>query len=433
VAPSGATSNQALDATIISPPPTRHGMAAIDPALAVTVAVPAAPPSTHGGSAAPAPMAAMPAAAVPAPAPPAARSGPPVAIIGGIAAVLVVGVAGVFVMRGGSEPPATDAAPAAATMTPGDPSVPAMYDGAPATDAPSAPAAPTTPVPTPPPGRSAATAPAAPGTTPGTAPGTTAKPAVPAKGAMPPPPDLTAEAAKRMDVARAKLRSNLLDQGVADLRAIVTEFPGTTVAADAAFLAADALTRAGRTDDAMAAHVEFENRFANDSRLAESQLALADLTLKSRRPNREDAAREAYGRAAAAAPGTDTALRALQARIAIEERRKLKERDAAVGKDMPASFATLRTLADQFPASPHGMLALYRLGAGYADNDQWEMAARAWTDLANRYPDNPNDAWWLLGELYERRLRDNTRAQAAYAQVPQSSKRYQDAQRKLRR
>lgn len=433
VAPSGATSNQALDATIISPPPTRHGMAAIDPALAVTVAVPAAPPSTHGGSAAPAPMAAMPAAAVPAPAPPAARSGPPVAIIGGIAAVLVVGVAGVFVMRGGSEPPATDAAPAAATMTPGDPSVPAMYDGAPATDAPSAPAAPTTPVPTPPPGRSAATAPAAPGTTPGTAPGTTAKPAVPAKGAMPPPPDLTAEAAKRMDVARAKLRSNLLDQGVADLRAIVTEFPGTTVAADAAFLAADALTRAGRTDDAMAAHVEFENRFANDSRLAESQLALADLTLKSRRPNREDAAREAYGRAAAAAPGTDTALRALQARIAIEERRKLKERDAAVGKDMPASFATLRTLADQFPASPHGMLALYRLGAGYADNDQWEMAARAWTDLANRYPDNPNDAWWLLGELYERRLRDNTRALAAYAQVPQSSKRYQDAQRKLRR
>jgi TolA-binding protein len=205
------------------------------------------------------------------------------------------------------------------------------------------------------------------------------------------------------------------------------------VAADAAFLAADALTRAGRTDDAMAAHVEFENRFANDSRLAESQLALADLTLKSRRPNREDAAREAYGRAAAAAPGTDTALRALQARIAIEERRKLKERDAAVGKDMPASFATLRTLADQFPASPHGMLALYRLGAGYADNDQWEMAARAWTDLANRYPDNPNDAWWLLGELYERRLRDNTRALAAYAQVPQSSKRYQDAQRKLRR
>lgn len=431
VAPSGATSNQALDTTMVTPPPMHHSMAAIDPALAVTAAVAAAPPSTPGGLAAAARMAAAPVAAAPAPAPPAARSGPPVAVIGGMAAVLVVGVAGVFLMRGASEPPAADVASATAVTTPGDPSVPAMYDGAPSTATPAVPVAPVTPVPTP--GKTATTAPAAPGTAPGTAPATTAKAPVPAKGATPPPPDLTAEAAKRMDVARAKLSSNLLDQGVADLRAIVTDFPGTTVAADAAFLAADALTRAGRTDDAMAAHVEFENRFANDSRLAESRLAFADLSLKSRRPNREDTAREAYGRAAAAAPGTNTALRALQARIAIEERRKLKERDASVGKDMPASFATLRTLADQFPASPHGMLALYRLGTGYADNDQWEMAARAWTDLANRYPDNPNDAWWLLGELYERRLRDNERAQAAYAQVPQSSKRYQDAQRKLRR
>lgn len=440
VAPSAAPASQALDATMITPPPIRHSMAAVDPALAVTSAVPAAPPSTHGGSAAPTPLPVAPLPATPAPAapvassPPApARSGPPVAAIGGIAAVLVVAVAGFFFTRGGSEPPAADAATATATPTPGDPSVPAMYDGPAATPAAATPAAPATPVATAPPGKGAAAVPAAPGTAPGTAPGAAAKPLVPAKGATPPPPDLTAEATKRMDVARAKLSSNLVDQGVADLRAIVTDFPGTTVAADAAFLAADALTRAGRTDDAMAAHVEFENRFGSDSRLAESQLALADLTLKSRRPNREDAAREAYGRAAAAAPGTNTALRALQAKIAIEERRKLKERDASVGKDMPASFATLRTLADQFPSSPHGMLALYRLGAGYADNDQWEMAARAWTDLANRYPDNPNDAWWLLGELYERRLRDNERAQAAYAQVPQSSKRYQDAQRKLRR
>jgi serine/threonine protein kinase/TolA-binding protein len=431
-APPAAPSSQALDATMVTPPPIRHSMAAVDPALAVTTAVPAAPPSTHGGSAAPAPVAAAPAAPVPpAETPALPRSGPPMAVIGGIAAVLVVGVAGFFVTRGGSEAVVADAAPTTAATTPGDPSVPAMYDGAPATTAPATPAAPTSPVATPPPGKSATTPAVAP---PGAAPGPTAKPPVPVKGATPaPPPDLTAEATKRMDVARAKLSSNLLDQGVADLRAIVTDFPGTTVAADAAFLAADALTRAGRTDDAMAAHVEFENRFASDSRLAESQLALADLTLKSRRPNREDAAREAYGRAAAAAPGTNTALRALQAKIAIEERRKLKERDASVGKDMPASFATLRTLADQFPTSPHGMLSLYRLGAGYADNDQWEMAARAWTDLANRYPDNPNDAWWLLGELYERRLRDTERAQAAYAQVPQSSKRYQDAQRKLRR
>lgn len=353
---------------------------------------------------------------------------------GGIAAVLVAGVAVVMMMRGGAENAVTDASANAATaITPGDPSVPAMFEGAPSTPAPAV--EPPKTAPATPPGKNTALPGSAPGATPGVSPpGVTAKP--PVKGAVavvPPPPDLAAEATKRMDVARAKLTSNLLDQGVADLRAIVTDFPGTSVAADAAFLAADALTRAGRADDAMAAHVEFENRFGSDSRLADSQFTRAELTMKSRQPNREEAAREIYGRAAAAAPGTNTALRALQAKIGIEERRKLKERDAAVGKDMPASLLTLRALADQFPTSPHGMLALYRLGLGYADNDQWEMAARAWTDLANRYPDNPNDAWWLLGELYERRLRDNTRAQAAYAQVPQSSKRYQDAQRKLRR
>ena len=270
-----------------------------------------------------------------------------------------------------------------------------------------------------------------------TTPGTTI--AVATKGAVTSPPakvtapDPNAEAAKRLEVARAKIGSNLVDQGIVDLRAVISEFPSTPMAADAAYLVAETFTRLGRADDAMAAHVEFANRFAGDARLADSQAALGDLTLKSRQPTRDEAAREIFGRAAAAAPGTPTALRALQARIAIEDRRRLKVREAAAGKEVPASLATLRVLADQFPSSPHGMLALFRLGSGYADADQWELAARAWTDLATRYPDNPNDAWWLLGELYERRLRDDERAKAAYAQVPAISKRYQDAQRKLTR
>ena len=423
---------------MISAPPVRHSMAAVDPALAVTTTVPAAPPSTRA-PAVPSPAATSGATAA-APAATAAVtpsiSRPSMAVVGGgIAAVLVAGVMVAIVMRGGSDTPVVESTAAAVTPA-GDPSVPAMYNGEPASTV--RPDAGTSPAATTPPGKAATAAVGAPPPAPSALPGATAKP--PVKGTAPTitatttaPPDVSAEANKRMEIARAKLGSNLLDQGVADLRAIVADFPATPVAADAAFLAADALTRAGRSDDAMAAHVEFENRFGGDARLAESQVALADLTLKSRQPNREDAARAIYGRAAAAAPGTNTALRALQAKIGIEERRRLKERDASVGKDMPASLLTMRMLADQFPTSPHGMLALFRLGSGYADNDQWEMAARAWTDLANRYPDNPNDAWWLLGELYERRLRDNARAQAAYAQVPQSSKRYQDAQRKLRR
>jgi serine/threonine protein kinase/TolA-binding protein len=425
-----AADSAANDVTIVVPPP-RHSMAAVDPALAVTAAEPPAPPSTHAGAPAPSPPAGASMPAPPAPAAPAspgvthggAKTGPPVVVLGGVAALIVAGLAGVMWLRGSSAPAATTA-PAAdpAATTPAVSPAPDAPVLAPAPVVPADPARPT------PPAAKAATA-----TTPAVAPGPP-KGAPATKAATPAPaPDLAAEAAKRMEVARAKLGSNLLDQGLADLRAIVGDFPGTTVAADAGYLAAETLTRAGRVEDAMAAHLEFANRFASDARIADSQAALGDLALKSKQANREEIARAAYGRAATAAPGSQTALRALQAKFALEDRRKVKERDAATGKDLPATLATLRTLADQFPSSPHGMLALYRLGTGYADNDQWEMAARAWTDLATRYPDNPHDAWWLLGELYERRLRDTARAQAAYAQVPQSSKRYQDAQRKLRR
>jgi hypothetical protein len=55
------------------------------------------------------------------------------------------------------------------------------------------------------------------------------------------------------------------------------------------------------------------------------------------------------------------------------------------------------------------------------------------TELATRFPNNPHDAWWRLGELYERQLRDPDRARAAYAQVPSTSSRYRDAQRRANR
>ena len=392
----------------------------MDPAAALTVALPAAPRSTRETAAAPAlpeppPLAATAVSGAGAGA--SARS-PLLLIAGGVAVVAVI-AGGVLTMQGGNAAPAeavvASEPPLAATPAP--PADPVATPVAPAATAP--PGAPAPPLKAP------------------TAAGTAS--AVAAKGAVAPPPakvaapDPNAEGAKRLEIARAKIGSNLTDQGIADLRAVIADFPGTVLAADAAWLVAETFTRLGRADDAMAAHVEFANRFAGDARLAESQFALGDLTLESRHANRDEAAREIFGRAAAAAPGTPTALRALQAKIGIEDRRRLKVREAAAGKEVPASLATLRVLADQFPTSPHGMLALFRLGSGYADADQWELAARAFTDLATRYPDNPNDAWWLLGELYERRLRDDARAKAAYAQVPATSKRYQDAQRKLTR
>ncbi len=416
------------DVTVVAPA-MRHSMVAIDPASALTSVTPPAPRSTHATAAAERPIGENAAPSRPATERRAAGAGPaarsPIALAAG-AVVLVAAIAGgVMLSRGDADAPPVEIAatdpvppaepPAPETLTPGavvtTPALP-VADASPRTGA--KPATSGTPVP---PARGGPT--------------TVAKP-VPAL-APATAPDVNAEATTRFDVARAKLTSNLVDQGVADLRALVSEFPGTAVAANASYLVAETFTRLGRADDAMAAHVEFASRFASDPRVAESQFALGELTLKSRQPTRDESARELFGRAAAAAPGTPLALRALQNKIGIEDRRRLKTRESATGREVPASLATLRELAEQFPSAPQAMLALYRLGAGYADVDQWELAARSWTDLATRFPGNPHDAWWLLGELYERRLRDNERAQAAYAQVPATSKRYQDAQRKLSR
>jgi TolA-binding protein len=420
-------------------PMLRHSMAAYDPANALTAEVPAAPPPT--GAVAPAeagfaagvpPTPPTQGAAAPVTAPAAALRPTPALIAAGVGFIALAGMGALFLMPDrpadatasaeAGVPPPTENAPPPAAVEPAAPTAPPTSAApAPSPAAPAAKnAAAAAPVAAPPPGSRPA------------AKGAAAVPAA-APAGVSAPDTATAEATTRLGVARAKLKSNLIDQGIADLRAIVSDYPGTGIAADASFLAADTLSRLGRADDAMAAHLEFANRFPTDPRLAESQLALAELTLKSRQPNRDEAARAAFGRAAAAAPGTPTALRALQGKAGIEERRRLRERHPTLGRDVPAQLVTLRELADQFPESPHGMLALYRLGTGWADLDQWEMAARAYTDLATRYPSNPHDAWWLLGELYERRLRDDERARAAYAQVPQSSRRYQDAQRKLTR
>jgi len=424
---------RASDPTVALPPP-RNSMAAIDPATAVTMAVPAALASPSSGAAAPPPTTiippAAPGSAAPSPAAPAAAPVEPrrastvmLAAVGAVAAAVLIGVVVMPRQQTADAVPAEPAAAAPSATTAPPPPDAAAPDPAAATppvaDASKAGAGATVPPKT----ATSAVAPPPKG-----GPATKAAP-----GATPLPADANREAATRLEVAREKLNSNLIDQGIADLRSIVSDYPATAVAADASYLAAQTLTRLGRADDAMAAHLEFANRFAGDARFAESQVALGELTLKSRQPNREEAARAIFGRAAAAAPGTPAALRALQAKAGIEERRRLRERDPAIGREVPAQLATLRMLADQFPDSPHGMLALYRLGTMWADLDQWNLAAHAYTDLATRYPSNPHDAWWLLGELYERRLRDDERARAAYAQVPQSSRRYQDAQRKLSR
>jgi len=52
--------------------------------------------------------------------------------------------------------------------------------------------------------------------------------------------------------------------------------------------------------------------------------------------------------------------------------------------------------------------------------------------LAARFPNNQRDAAWRAGELYDRKLKDNARARAAYSLVPATSEHYRDAQKRSR-
>jgi TolA-binding protein len=277
--------------------------------------------------------------------------------------------------------------------------------------------------------------------------GSTAKPATTAAAATPPPvaidPAVAAEAeraakaaaaaAERVEIARAKMANNLLEPALGDFRQIIAEFPGSAAAAEAAFLIAEVFEKQGRMDDAMAAHIEFGRRYSSNQRMAASQLRLAELTQRSKRPDRETATRDILANVIRTYPRTPQAFQALQLKIRIDGERRQRELDPVLNIQVPAVVPTLRELTEQFPTTAGTQSAFLRLADAYQDLRQYERAAQALSTLATNFPTNAGEAWFRAGEIYEERLKDPTRAREAYEKVPSGSPRHRDAQRKLGR
>jgi serine/threonine protein kinase/tetratricopeptide (TPR) repeat protein len=345
----------------------------------------------------------------------------------GTGVVAVAALAAGFWLMGGSGPPSPEPAPAAPVETgltasapppPEPPVTTTVPDGA------------TAPPPSP------VAAPPGPGATAATAPVTKAPAKGPSAKAPAPPaaPSKDAEAAERLEVARAKLANNLVDPGVSDLRQIVLDYPGSPVAVDASFIAGDALEKAGRADEAMAVYVEFDRRFAGHARVAESKLRRARLLQQSRAQPRQNEGYALYGEVVRDFPRTPEARAALQARRQIEtQRRQLRAIDPVLKVEVPALLVTLRTIADQFPGEPATMVALNQLASGYEDLDQFQAAADTLEQMAAQFPGNQMEVWFRLGELYDRRLRNQEKARQAYERVPPDSPRYKEAQQRLKR
>lgn len=349
--------------------------------------------------------------------PPASSSALPVAaktswlVMAGIAIVVVAALAGgvgAYLANRGSTPAQEDSANATGPTA----------DTPPANQAPAEPAVQPT-------ANGAAAKPPAPPTAPA-AKVAAAKPASP-----PPAPSRESEAQQRLDVARAKMANDLNDQALGDLQSILQDFPGSRVAAEASFLAAEVLEKLGKVDDAMAAHVEFESRFSSDRRVAESKLRRALMLAGQRQPMK---ARELLNEIAQEYPGTPQAWQALQAKRRFEsERRNAREFDPVLKTQLPPVVLTMRQIIEQFPKEPQSMPVYLQLASAYQDLNRHAEAAKVLESLATNFPDNPLDVWFRLGEIYDRRLNDDVKAKEAYAKVPAGSPRYNEAQKRLNR
>lgn len=446
---------------------SRQGVPAISGSMptadAATVVLPSSAQATviggqSGIGAAPTMIAPAPAAALPPQDPPqvlrqAAKTPWMWAVAAGLLAVVVIAAGiGAYLGRGASsQPPPADQS-ASASSTPATP---------PAEAAPSAAAAPQ-PATTPPPAATAqppapaAAAPAPPATKPAPAPtqaagqkpaptGTNAatqkpagkleKPPVLAPSSpVAPPVNRETQSAQLLEVAKAKLANNLNEQALSDLRQIIIDFPGSRAAAEAAFMAGEIHEKAGRTDEAMAAYVEFESRFGSDRRTADAKLRRSALLGRNRQPKAQALSLQLLNDVVREYPGTPQAQLALQTKLRIEaDRRELRATDPVTKEEVPAAVATLRTIIQQFPDAPQSLAARNQLAMRLTQMNKHKEAAEVLEELAAKAPDpNPMDVWFRLGEIYERRLNDPVKARDAYAKVPPGSPRYNDAQRKLR-
>ena len=231
--------------------------------------------------------------------------------------------------------------------------------------------------------------------------------------------------------ARAKFDARLYDQALADLKPIASNAASGS-APEAQLLIGTIYERQGLADDALAAYIELKSRFPSSVVTADAMLRTADLTLRSKRNDREAVARALYDEVGTKFPTSARAAEAVVKRAALEERAKLRVFDATLQTSVPAALVSYRTVATDYPTSAFAESALDRLGELYSDLRRYDLAAQAFEDLARRFPSNHRDAAWKAAKLYEDKLKDKTRARDVYATVPPSSSHYRDAQKKLR-
>jgi tetratricopeptide (TPR) repeat protein len=258
-------------------------------------------------------------------------------------------------------------------------------------------------------------------------------PTITGKAAPPSAPVAVDPLLEAIRVAGAKADAQLYDQALADLKASAVANASSRRAPDAYLLIGNILERQGRLEDAMANYVELRTNYRSTPQAADATFRLAQLTLRSKRTDRDRAAMTLYTEVVELQPSGDLAPRALQRRAEIEERLKLRVASPELGATVPAALLSYRAIAQNYTQAEGADASLARLAEMYDDAKLYALAAETLDRLAINFPTNRYDAAWRAGELYEKRLKDMDRAREAYGRVPSQSPHYKDAQKKTQR
>jgi TolA-binding protein len=232
-------------------------------------------------------------------------------------------------------------------------------------------------------------------------------------------------AAKSLIVARE------FDKAISQLTAFIGAHAGSSLAPDATLQIGRAQELAGRRDDAMATYAAFRKQYKGSALMPDATFRLAQVTGAQR--GREGEAIQLYTDLVAQYPTSPRAPEAMFATAELQDRLKLRHVDPELSTSAPTSLLTYRALTDRYPRTALTEHALFRLGNMYDDLKRYDLAAQAFEKLGTWFPQSRYEGWFRAAEMYDRRLKDKVKAQAAYLKVPPTSPRYKDAQKRAGR
>ncbi len=238
-------------------------------------------------------------------------------------------------------------------------------------------------------------------------------------------------AAAALEGAIARMNGQEWDRAIGELDALMASEPPASIGRQALLLLGKAHERKRDDGKARTAYLDLDRRYPGSTEAAEGLYRLASKLQKQGGRDRLREARTYLDKIANDYSSSNWAPRALIDKAVIEKDAKWHVDDPVLKARVPAALVSYRQFVAKYPSHAQAPMALNALGDLYEDEKLPAKAAATFETLARRFPANPYDAWWKAAQVYDRRLDQFDKAITAYENVPKSSKRFPDAQRRI--